>query len=88
MTVTTELKICINFNEIQRLMDIRDLPSRNALARRAGIHGQHLYQIFSEKVAPSLPTIARLCFALRCEPGDILYYDPEGDEELESGAGE
>ena len=83
MAVSTELPVVIDIDEIQRLMEVRDIPSRNALARLAGIHKQHLYEIFGGQGSPTLATIAKLCRALRVQPGDILYYDPDGEDDIE-----
>ena len=83
MVVSTELPVVIDIDEIQRLMEVRDISSRNALARLAGIHKQHLYEIFVGQSSPTLNTVGKLCRALRVQPGDILYYDPEGDDDIE-----
>ena len=77
------MPIRVDFDEIERLRELRNIPSRSALARLAGLHEQHLYMIYAGTRIPHLNTLAKLCAVLHCEPGDILFYDPEGDEDIE-----
>jgi putative transcriptional regulator len=61
--------------------------SLNDLADNVGISNVNLSKIKNNKVnAIRFSTLAGICKALECEPGDILKYDPtaevaEGEEE-------
>ena len=55
----------------------------NELAERVGITNVNLSKIKNNKVtALRFSTLAGICEALDCTPGDILEYQP-GDEEYE-----
>ena len=82
MNGVPELATEFDFDEIGRLMELHDIPTRNALARRARLHPQHLYKIFAGKVDPTLSTLDKIFTALGAQPGDILYRKrgPNGDD--------
>ena len=65
------------WSEVERLMDIRGIPNRDALAALAGIHSTNLYKISKGTVYPSLPALGKLCGALRCQPGDLLRFEDD-----------
>ena len=73
----------LNFlwNEVERLMDIRGIPNRDALAEKAGIHRTNLFKISKGTVKPSLPALGKLCFALQCQPGDLLRFEIGEEDE-------
>lgn len=51
------------------------------LAEQVGITNVNLSKIKNNKVnAIRFTTLANICQALECEPGDILKYDPEAGE--------
>ncbi len=53
----------------------------NDLADQVGITNVNLSKIKNNKVnAIRFSTLANICKALACEPGDILKYDPEDGE--------
>lgn len=53
------------------------------VAEMIGVSETHLSLFRSGKVrGVRFSTLARLCAALECQPGDLLAYE-EGDEELE-----
>ncbi len=57
--------------------------SLNDLADQVGITNVNLSKIKNNKVnAIRFSTLEAICKALECEPGDILKYDPNGEEEL------
>lgn len=65
------------------VMMARRHMSLNDLADSVGISNVNLSKIKNNKVnAIRFSTLAGICNALECEPGDILKYDPnaEGDE--------
>ncbi len=58
--------------------------SLNELADRVGIANVNLSKIKNNKVnAIRFSTLAGICEALNCEPGDILKYDPDAEEEAD-----
>ena len=55
--------------------------SLNDLADKVGITNVNLSKIKNNKVnAIRFSTLGNICGALECEPGDILKYDPELNE--------
>ena len=66
---------------LDRMMVERKI-SLNELADRVGITNVNLSKIKNNKVtAVRFSTLAAICEALNCEPGDILKYEPDEDEE-------
>ncbi len=64
------------------VMMARRHVSLNDLADKVGIANVNLSKIKNNKVnAIRFRTLAGICEALECEPGDILKYDPEGENE-------
>ncbi len=64
------------------VMMARRHMSLNDLADQVGITNVNLSKIKNNKVnAIRFSTLANICKALACEPGDILKYDPVDDEE-------
>ena len=64
------------------VMMARRHVSLNDLADNVGIANVNLSKIKNNKVnAIRFGTLAGICEALECEPGDILKYDPEGENE-------
>lgn len=60
------------------VMMARRHMSLNELAEKVGITNVNLSKIKNNKVnAIRFTTLANICNALECEPGDILKYDPE-----------
>ena len=66
--------IALNWNEVERRMELRDIPSLDALARQGDLPGTTLYQLSRGLSQISTPDLARLCEVLRCQPGDLLSY--------------
>lgn len=59
----------------------RKLRSKE-LAQRIGISEQNLSLLKSGKVkGVRFETLARICAALDCQPGDLLAFEPAGEEE-------
>ena len=64
------------------VMMARRHMSLNDLADQVGITNVNLSKIKNNKVnAIRFSTLANICKALACEPGDILKYDPVDDGE-------
>ena len=62
------------------VMMARRHMSLNDLAEQVGITNVNLSKIKNNKVnAIRFSTLAGICKALECEPGDILKYDPESE---------
>ena len=71
------MPIIIVWSEIERLMELRGIPNRDALAYAAGIHRTNLYKIAKGDIQPCLLNLGKLCKALRCQPGDLLRFDDD-----------
>ena len=67
------------WSEVERLMDVRGVNTRDELAALAGIHRVNLYKISKGAVTPSLPALGKICAALQCQPGDLLRFEPDED---------
>lgn len=66
------------------VMMARRHMSLNDLADKVGITNVNMSKIKNNKVnAVRFSTLAGICEALDCEPGDILKYDPNGQQEAE-----
>ena len=64
------------------VMMARRHMSLNDLAEQVGITNVNLSKIKNNKVnAIRFSTLSGICRALSCEPGDILKYDPEAEDE-------
>ena len=67
--------------ELDLMMAARRM-SLNDLAGKVGITNVNLSKIKNNKVnAIRFSTLAGICEALECEPGDILKYSPEEPDE-------
>lgn len=66
--------------ELDVMMTKRHI-SLGDLAEQVGITNVNLSKIKNNKVnAIRFTTLANICQALECEPGDILKYDPDAGE--------
>lgn len=62
------------------VMMARRHMSLNDLSEKVGIANVNLSKIKNNKVnAIRFSTLAGICESLECEPGDILKYDPNGE---------
>jgi len=70
------------WDEVERLMDVRGIENRDALAAIAGIHRSNLYKLSRAEGynKPSFAALEKLCVALECQPGDLLRLEPDEDE--------
>ncbi|MFL2541873.1 MAG: helix-turn-helix domain-containing protein [Candidatus Latescibacterota bacterium] len=68
------MPIQFRWSEVERLMDIRGIAHRDNLAELTGIHRTNLHKISKGIVKPSLPALGKLCNALDCQPGDLLRF--------------
>ena len=73
------LPVKLDVEECSRLMALRDIRSRNALAIHAGINAGHLYRILSEDVSPTLDTVGKIANALGVRVRDILIDEPDDE---------
>jgi putative transcriptional regulator len=65
---------------LERILAARKMRAKD-LAEAIGVSETHLSLFRSGKVrGVRFSTLARLCEALECQPGDLLAYEP-GDEE-------
>lgn len=68
---------------LDRMMVERKM-SLNELSEKVGVSNVNLSKIKTGKVnAVRFSTLAAICNALDCQPGDILEYDPNGIPEEE-----
>ena len=69
---------------LDRVMADRKM-SLNELAEKVGISNVNLSKLKTGKVsAIRFSTLTAICKVLDCQPGDILEYDPNGDEDTDS----
>ena len=69
-----QLPLSLMWDEIERLMGLRGIPSRDALAASANISKSTLYKVSKSKFQPSMANLGKLCGALGCGPGDLLRH--------------
>ena len=66
------------------VMMAKNHVSLNILADKVGITNVNMSKIKNNKVnAIRFSTLAGICRALNCTPGDILKYDPDAEESTE-----
>jgi putative transcriptional regulator len=67
---------------IDRVLAARKLRAKD-VAAMVGVSETHLSLFRSGKVkGVRFSTLARLCAALNCQPGDLLAYEPDPDDLL------
>ena len=72
----------VTFPSLYAMMARRHM-SLNDLAEKVGITNVNLSKIKNNKVnAIRFSTLGNICKALACEPGDILKYDSDAEEDL------
>lgn len=65
---------------LDRVMADRKV-SLNQLSEMVGVSNVNLSKLKTGKVsAIRFSTLEAICKALNCQPGDILEYDPDGEE--------
>ena len=69
------------WSEVERLMEVRGIAHRDELAKLTGIHRTNLHKISKGANNPSFAAISKLCQALRCQPGDLLQFVYEDEDE-------
>ena len=63
------------------VMMAKNHMSLNTLAEKVGITNVNMSKIKNNKInAMRFSTLAGICRALECTPGDILKYDPDAEE--------
>jgi len=68
---------------LDRVMADRKISS-NELAEKVGINNVNLSKLKTGKVvAVRFSTLNEICRVLKCQPGDILEFKDEGDDENE-----
>lgn len=66
---------------LDRVMADRKM-SLNELSEKVGVANVNLSKMKNGHIsAIRFSTLAAICQVLRCQPGDILEYSPEGDDE-------
>ena len=79
--MNTLMPIILTWPEIERLMELRGIRSRDALATVAQISKSTLYKMSKGIFQPSMTNLGKLCQALRCQPGDLLHFVYEDEDE-------
>lgn len=70
---------------IDRVLTARKLRAKD-VAAMVGVSETHLSLFRSGKVkGVRFSTLARLCAALNCQPGELLAYEPDPDDLLPGG---
>ena len=73
------MPIVLTWSEIERLMELRGIRSRDALAASAQISKSTLYKMSKGLFQPSMTNLGKICQVLRCQPGDLLQFVDEVD---------
>ena len=75
------MPIILTWSEIERLMELRGIRSRDALAASAQISKSTLYKMSKGLFQPSMTNLGKICQVLRCQPGDLLQFVYEDEDE-------
>jgi DNA-binding Xre family transcriptional regulator len=67
------------WSEVERLIELRGIRSRDALATSAQISKSTLYKMSKGLFQPSMTNLGKICQVLRCQPGDLLQFVDEVD---------
>lgn len=68
---------------LDRILGARKMRAKD-LAEAIGVSETHLSLFRSGKVrGVRFSTLARLCEALECQPGDLLSYEPGDEDDLD-----
>ena len=76
----TLMPIVLIWDEIERLMELRGIPSRDALASSARISKSSLYKMSKGHFQPSMANLGKICGTLQCQPGDLLHFVNDADD--------
>ena len=79
--MNTLMPIILTWSEIERLMELRGIRSRDALATSAQISKSTLYKMSKGLFQPSMTNLGKICQVLRCQPGDLLQFVYEDEDE-------
>ena len=72
---------------LDRVMADRKM-SLNELSAKVGVSNVNLSKIKTGRIsAIRFSTLEAICKALNCQPGDILEFDPAGDEQADGEDG-
>jgi DNA-binding Xre family transcriptional regulator len=77
------MPIVLTWSEIERLMELRGIRSRDALAASAQISKSTLYKMSKGLFQPSMTNLGKICQVLRCQPGDLLQFVYEDEATAE-----
>ena len=68
--------------KVYEMMARRGFKTRLALAQASGVHQNNLGKIVNDDIlALRLDTLNKLCRTLDCQPGDLLEYMPDEEED-------
>jgi len=66
------MAIRLKDEEVARLMVLRGLKTKKALAESMGMTPQQLGEVLSPGYDMRFSTFSRICIALGCQPGELL----------------
>lgn len=69
------MPITLDWIKVQYFMDQRGIEDANELAVLAETHRSSMHRVSTGKSLPNMQTLARMCFYLGCQPGDLLNYE-------------
>jgi len=74
-TFNCDPKMHLKMEVVNELMRLRNIKNYRKLANMIDVCRSAISRVTSGEHLPSTTTIARLCFVLGCQPGDLLYVD-------------
>jgi DNA-binding Xre family transcriptional regulator len=74
------MPVRLNWVHVEHFMRLRGIEDANELAVFAETHRSNMFRIAQGKSLPNMVTLARMCFYLGCQPGDLLNYEHSEDD--------
>ena len=74
------MPVRLNWVSVENFMRLRGIEDANELAVFAETHRSNMFRIAQGKSLPNMVTLARMCYYLGCQPGDILNYEHSDDD--------
>ena len=69
------MPITLDWIKVQYFMEQRGIEDANELAVLAETHRSSMHRVSTGQSLPNMQTLARMCFYLGCQPGDLLNYE-------------
>lgn len=69
------MPITLDWVRVEHFMRLRGIDDANELAELAETHRSSMFRVSKGESLPHMATLAKMCFYLGCQPGDLLSYE-------------